>query len=69
MMIGFVGTGNMGHPMVSNLLKAGNEVIAFDQSIKFLESIGIENINVNFRFQKNVTPKIQFLKVAPDRFN
>ncbi len=39
MMIGFVGTGNMGHPMVSNLLKAGNDVIAFDQSPDALQPV------------------------------
>lgn len=38
-MIGFVGTGNMGHPMVSNLLKAGNDVIAFDQSPDALQPV------------------------------
>ena len=39
MMIGFVGTGNMGHPMVSNLLKAGHDVVAFDQSPDALQSV------------------------------
>ncbi|MEL0011949.1 MAG: NAD(P)-binding domain-containing protein, partial [Alphaproteobacteria bacterium] len=28
--IGFIGLGNMGGPMVANLLKAGHEVSAFD---------------------------------------
>ena len=39
MMIGFVGTGNMGYPMVSNLLKAGHDVVAFDQSPDALQSV------------------------------
>ena len=39
MVIGFVGTGNMGNPMVLNLLKAGNDVIAFDQSPDALQPV------------------------------
>ena len=38
-MIGFVGTGNMGRPMVENLVKAGNEVTAFDQSPDALQAV------------------------------
>ena len=40
MTIGFIGTGNMGLPMVRNLSKAGYKVIAFDQSMSALESVG-----------------------------
>ena len=39
MMIGFIGTGNMGHPMLRNLIKAGNKVIAFDRSQSALQSV------------------------------
>ena len=39
MIIGFVGTGNMGLPMVRNLAKAGHTVVAYDQSISALESV------------------------------
>jgi len=36
--IGFIGLGNMGLPMVRNLLKAGHEVIAFDVVARALEA-------------------------------
>jgi 3-hydroxyisobutyrate dehydrogenase len=36
--IGFIGLGNMGMPMVRNLLKAGHEVIAFDVVARALEA-------------------------------
>ena len=39
MIIGFIGTGNMGLPMVRNLAKAGHTVVAYDQSISALESV------------------------------
>ena len=39
MIIGFIGTGNMGLPMVRNLAKAGHMVVAYDQSISALESV------------------------------
>jgi 3-hydroxyisobutyrate dehydrogenase-like beta-hydroxyacid dehydrogenase len=32
MKIGFIGIGNMGQPMVANLLKSGHQVIVFDIS-------------------------------------
>lgn len=41
--IGFIGLGNMGLPMASNLLKEGNELFAFDmnkEAIKKIESLG-----------------------------
>ena len=38
MTIGFIGTGNMGYPMVRNLVKAGNKVIAFDRLQSALQS-------------------------------
>jgi 3-hydroxyisobutyrate dehydrogenase len=36
--IGFIGLGNMGLPMVRNLLKAGHEVIAFDVVARALDA-------------------------------
>jgi 3-hydroxyisobutyrate dehydrogenase len=36
--IGFIGLGNMGLPMVRNLLKAGHEVIAFDVVARVLDA-------------------------------
>ncbi|HHZ66687.1 MAG TPA: 3-hydroxyisobutyrate dehydrogenase [Alphaproteobacteria bacterium] len=38
MTIGFIGTGNMGYPMVRNLVKAGNKVTAFDRLQSALQS-------------------------------
>lgn len=37
--IGFIGVGNMGGPMVRNLLKAGHEVTAFDLSAEALARV------------------------------
>jgi 3-hydroxyisobutyrate dehydrogenase len=37
--IGFIGVGNMGGPMVRNLLKAGHEVCAFDLSAAALKAV------------------------------
>jgi 3-hydroxyisobutyrate dehydrogenase len=39
MKIGFIGLGNMGPPMVSNLLKAGQTVVAFDINAIALEAV------------------------------
>ena len=42
--IGFIGLGNMGGPMASNLVKSGMEVTGFDlmdEAIKIAESNGI----------------------------
>ncbi|MBF0374041.1 MAG: 3-hydroxyisobutyrate dehydrogenase, partial [Alphaproteobacteria bacterium] len=36
--IGFVGLGNMGNPMMRNLLKAGHRVKAFDVSMAAVEA-------------------------------
>ena len=43
--IGFIGLGNMGGPMASNLVKSGMEVTGFDlmdEAIKIAESNGIK---------------------------
>jgi 3-hydroxyisobutyrate dehydrogenase len=37
--IGFIGVGNMGGPMVSNLVKAGHAVTAFDLSTEALKAV------------------------------
>ena len=37
--VGFIGTGNMGGPMVVNLLGAGHEVRAYDRSADALGQI------------------------------
>ncbi|MDE2501264.1 MAG: NAD(P)-binding domain-containing protein, partial [Alphaproteobacteria bacterium] len=37
--IGFIGVGNMGGPMVRNLLKAGHAVRAFDLSAQALKAV------------------------------
>ncbi len=37
--IGFIGVGNMGGPMAKNLIKAGNEVHAFDLSKALLDKV------------------------------
>lgn len=39
MKIGFIGLGNMGAPMVANLLKAGQTVVAFDINAKALDEV------------------------------
>ena len=36
--IGFIGAGNMGAPMLANLVKAGHSVTAFDLSQKALDA-------------------------------
>ena len=42
--IGFIGLGNMGLPMASNLVKAGHEVLGFDTSPEILEAANAEKI-------------------------
>lgn len=42
--IGFIGLGNMGLPMASNLVKAGHEVLGFDTSPEILEAASGEKI-------------------------
>ncbi len=42
--IGFIGLGNMGLPMASNLVKAGHEVLGFDTSPTILEAASDEKI-------------------------
>mgnify|MGYP001345375444 FL=1 len=37
--IGFIGLGNMGAPMVKNLLKAGHELAVFDVSKKAMDKV------------------------------
>ena len=42
--IGFIGIGNMGLPMLKNLIKDGYDAIAFDQNTKINKKIEKENI-------------------------
>ncbi len=44
--IGFIGVGNMGAPMVRNLIKAGHQVTAFDLSKELLDAIAQDGATI-----------------------
>ncbi len=66
--IGFIGAGNMGLPMLKNLLKAGFMVKVFDTNVnvtKKLEKINIKTVN-NLRAVANNNFIISMLPDTPD---
>ena len=66
--IGFIGLGNMGFPMASNLLKAGHEVIGFDvnkETVKRFETLGGKTATSPKEIAKQANKIVTMLPSSP----
>ena len=62
--VGFIGLGNMGLPMASNILKAGIEINAFDLSVDAMlkaDELGMKTKNTASEVLENIDALITML--------
>ena len=62
--VGFIGLGNMGLPMASNILKAGIEINAFDLSVDAMlkaDELGMKTKNTVSEVLENIDALITML--------